>query len=74
MPTTGDSNTIICKKFTKCELEVVARNPEEWLTELELLRGYLQKCDVHLDDSKNMTHILSNLPKEYQKIVEILDD
>ena len=42
-PTTGDSNTGLCKKFTKCKLDDVTRNPEEWITELELIRGDLQK-------------------------------
>ena len=29
--------------------------------------------DVQIDESEIMTHILSNLPEEYQTIVEILE-
>ena len=61
-PTTGASKTRLRKKFSKYELYEVTRNPEEWITKLELLRGYLQKLDVHIDESEMITHILSNLP------------
>ena len=33
-----------------------------------------QKLDTQIDDSEMMTHILLNLPEEYQDIVEILED
>ena len=49
--TTGDFKTIICKKFAKCEIDGVTRNPDEWIIELELVRGDLRKMDVHIDDS-----------------------
>ena len=46
----------------------------ESITNIELLRGDPQKLDVHVDDSEMITHIISNLHKEYQTIVEILED
>ena len=56
-PTAGYSKTRIRKKFFKCELYDVTRNPEEWIT--KILRGVLQKLDVKIDDSEMMTYILS---------------
>ena len=52
------SKTILCKKSAKCELDAVTKKIKEWNTELKLLRGYLQKLDLHIDDSKMMPQIL----------------
>ena len=57
-PTTGASKTILQKKFAKCEFDDVTRNPKQWITKLKLIRGYLEKLDVHIDDSAMMTHII----------------
>ena len=40
----------------KYELYDVTRDPEEWITELNLLRGYLRKLNVHIDYTEMMTH------------------
>ena len=32
------------------------------------------KLDVHIDDSEIITHILLNLPEEYQNNVQILEE
>ena len=62
-PTTGVSKTRLRKKFAKYKLDGVTINPKEWITELELFIGGLQKIDVHIDASEIMTNILSNFPK-----------
>ena len=62
------------KYFSKWKIDDVTRNTEEWITDIKLLRGYLQKLYVQIDDSEMMTHILSNLPEECQIILEILED
>ena len=71
-PTTGAYNTIVSKKFDKCELYDVTINPKEWITDIELLREYLQIPEVRIDNPEIMPYILLNLPEEYQTIVEIL--
>ena len=50
------------------------RDPEEWITVIELLRGTLRKLGVINDNVEIMTHILSNLPELYKNIVENLED
>ena len=49
-PTTGASKTKICDKFANWKLDDVTKKPEEWITELKLLRGDLRKLDIHTDD------------------------
>ena len=61
--------TSLQKKISKFELDDVTRDPEDWIAELELLRGDLQKLGFIIDDVEIMTHILSNLPEEYKNIV-----
>ena len=50
-PTTGDYKTRLYKKFAKGELYDVTRNPKKLNTNIEILRGDLQKLDVHIDNS-----------------------
>ena len=67
---TGAFKKILCKKIAKSELYDVTRDAEDWISELELLRGDLRKLGVIIDDAKMMTRILSNLPEEYKNIIE----
>ena len=46
--TTRDSKTRLLNKFAKCKINDVTRNLEEWITEIELRIGDLQKLDVHI--------------------------
>ena len=73
-PTTEVSKTRIRKKLSKSDLDDVTRDPEDWITKLELLRGSLKKMVVIVYCVEMMTHIMSNLPEEYKKIVENLED
>ena len=50
------------------------KDPEKFITELQLLRRNLQKLGVDIDDVEMMIHIISNPPKEFEKIIEILAD
>ena len=68
----GASKTRLRKKFVKIELDHVTKHPEDWIVELELLRGVLQKMGVIIYDVKVLSHILSNLPEEYENIVKTL--
>ena len=59
----GEPKTILQNKFAKIKVDDVTRDPEDWITELELLRGDLRKLGVIIDDVKIMNHILSKLPE-----------
>ena len=73
-PTTEASKIRLSNKFAKNDLNYVTRYPEDWVSDLELLIGDLRKLGFIIDDVKMMTHILSNLPEEYENIVENLKD
>ena len=57
-PITGAYNNIPRKKFTNCKIDDATRKSEEWITKLELIRGYPRKMDANTDNSEVMTHIL----------------
>ena len=63
-PMTGETKTRLCKKFFKSKLYVVTREPEDWITELELLRDDLWTLGDIIDGVEIMTHIVSNIPEE----------
>ena len=59
----GASKTRLRKKISISNLDVVTRDPKDWITVIELLRGNLRKLGVIIDDVEMMTHTLSNLPE-----------
>ena len=73
-PTTGASKTISPNKFATCGLHDVTRNPEDCITEIDLLIGDLQKLGVIIHNVEIMTHILCNIPEEYENIDEKHED
>ena len=49
----------------KIELDEVTRYPEDWINELESLRGNLRQLGILINGVEMMTHIMSNLTEEY---------
>ena len=47
-PTTGTSKKRLQNKPAKYKIYDVTRNPEEWITDLKLLRGDQQKLDAQI--------------------------
>ena len=70
----GASKTRVRKKFSRIDLDDISGDPEEWITELELLRVNLPSLGVVIDDVKIMTHIVTNLPEENQNILENIEE
>ena len=58
---TGASKNRTNNKIAKGKLYDVKMDLEYWITDLEWLRGYLQKLGVMIDDLEEMIHILSKL-------------
>ena len=63
-PTKGVSKIGLCNKFSKCKVYDITRNSKEWITEIEILRVYIKKLDLYIDNSETMTSIILNLPEE----------
>ena len=66
----GASKTRLQKKWSKCKLDDVTRDPEDWITELESLRVKIRKLGVIIDDTEIITHIMPSLPEEYNNFIE----
>ena len=70
---TGAYKTRRCKKFVKSELDGTARDPDDYIANLELLRRNLIKLGFIIDDVEMMTHILSNITEYYKNTAENLE-
>ena len=59
------------QQFFSCKLKN-NQDPEEWITELNILKGKLEDADVDLAPTEKtfLLHILNNLGKKYENIVE----
>ena len=68
------SKKILCNKSKKGGIDNITREPKECITQLELLRRYLQKMNVHINNTEIMAHILSNLPEAYNNMLGNLDE
>ena len=49
------------------------KDPEEWITELEELRDFLEDMGLIMSDEDLMIHILNHLPSEYELQVEQME-
>ena len=58
------------QEIRKSELYYATGDPEDCITEKELLRGDLKKLRVIINDVEMMTHIMFNLLEEYKNIVD----
>lgn len=72
-PSTKANLVQLQREFTNCVLTDVKKDPEEWISELEVLRRRLKACGDHMDESRLITHIISNLPPEYDGIVDQIE-
>ena len=45
---TGSFKTRLCKKLAEHELDDVTQDPEDWINELELLRGSFKNWELLL--------------------------
>ena len=70
----GASKTRLHNIFAKLDCYNFTMDPEDWIDELELLRGKLQKLGSIIDNVEMMTHIMSKLPGKYENIAENLDN
>ena len=69
-PKTGATKVQLKAMFNKCRLANVEKDPEEWIVELERIRQRLAVMKSHIGDEDMLVHILNNMPKEYESIVE----
>ena len=49
-------------------------DPDEWITELEKKRVYLKDMGVDISDEDFVLQVISNLPEEYDNVIERIED
>ena len=59
-------------EFSQSKLTDWTKDPDEWLDELEQLRADLEMMNSGINDEDFKIHVLNNLPKEYESIIEKL--
>jgi hypothetical protein len=72
-PKTSSSLVLLKKEFNLCALRRTDKDPDKWITQLLLLRQRLKGMGHQMTDLDVVIHILNNLPKEYESVVESLE-
>ena len=62
--------TRIHNNISKWNLYDVIIYLKDWINDLEIVTGDLGKYNMHIDNTKMATHILSRLPEAYANIIE----
>ncbi|MFM8622588.1 MAG: hypothetical protein ACKOB3_04330, partial [Holophagaceae bacterium] len=73
-PTTGAAKVQAKKDFHQLKLSSVTEDPDDWITQLELLRRRLKTLGTDILDEDLMLHILNHLPKEYSTTIELSEE
>ena len=59
-------------KFTQSKLEDWTKDPDEWLDDLEKTRVNLEVMGSEITEEDFKIHVLNNLPKEYEPLIDKL--
>jgi len=73
-PNTGAMKVQLKQEFHLMKLESADEDPDPWLTSLELKRRRLKTLGTNMEDEDVILHILNNLPKEYETVVELCEE
>lgn len=73
-PRTGAAKVQLKQEFHQLKLDSADEDPDPWLTTLELKRRRLKVLGTTVEDDDMILHILNNLPKEYETVVELCEE
>jgi hypothetical protein len=73
-PNTGAAKVQLKQEFHQLKLSSADEDPDPWLTNLELKRRRLKTLGATIEDDDIILHILNNLPKEYETVVELCEE
>ena len=71
---TSASKVKIMGQLHASRLTKKSKDPEVWISELEILRSRLNEMGTTIEDEFLILHILNNLPSEYDNVVENLEE
>jgi hypothetical protein len=72
-PSTKANMVQLQRQFADSVLTDVKKDPEEWISELEVLRRRLKTCGDDMDDTRFIVHIITNLPEEYEAVTDLIE-
>jgi hypothetical protein len=70
---TSSSLVLLEKEFNLCTLKRTDKDPDEWVTQLLLLRKRFEGMGHQMIDLDMVINFLNNLPREYESVVENLE-
>ena len=71
-PQTSANELKLKRQFTNSSLMDWKQDPDDWITELDILQTLLEEMGHTISDKDFMINILNNLPTEYKNKVESL--
>ena len=72
-PDTSADKVKLKREFNASKLSSWNKDPEVWISKLEVIRKRLKKMSNEISDEDMMIHILNNLPEEYDTVVEAME-
>ena len=70
---TNVSLTQLQLEFSESELTDVHKDPEEWMTELEVIQSRLKSMNYEISEEQLIIHVLNHLPEEYDIFVDAIE-
>ena len=74
MPKTSSTIVELKKMWAASQLKNARKDPDKWIQKLEIVRARLKKMNHTITDDDVLIHIVNNLPKEYDELVERLEE
>ena len=71
---TSASRVKLMNQFTNNKLKKLSKDPDEWISGLEVTRSRLKKMGTNIDDSYLMMHIFNNMSGAYDNMIDLLED
>jgi hypothetical protein len=71
-PRNSSNLMTIKREFSQCSLKR-ERNPEDWIKQLLLMNTRLEGMGYKMSEMEIIVHILNNLPREYESVVEQIE-
>jgi uncharacterized protein (DUF885 family) len=73
-PNTGAAKAQAKQEFYQLKLGNADDDPDPWIISLELKRRRLKTLGTTIEDDDMILHILNNLPKAYETVVELCEE
>ena len=73
-PNTAANKVGLKLEFSQSKMTDIKKDPEEWVSELEIIRIKLSDLKVEMTDEDIIIHIINNMPSEYETVTDILEN